>query len=76
MDVWFVGLRGKAANPTYMNPLTPNNMFRYLRFAILVGKALRHTLQERRQTPLSRFEYGSQVQQTYARYPDSDAGTY
>src|SRR4030042_6951055 len=31
----FVGLRDKAANPTYMSPLTPNKMFRNLRFSIL-----------------------------------------
>ena len=36
-------------------------------------QALRHTLQEQLQTPLSRFEYEAQVQDAYARYPDSDA---
>jgi hypothetical protein len=36
-------------------------------------QALRHTLQEQKQTPISRPEYAAQVKQSYARYPDTDA---
>jgi hypothetical protein len=36
-------------------------------------QAMRHTLQEQMQIPFSRFDYEALVQQTYARYPDSDA---
>ena len=46
---------------------------RTLSLSPAMTQALRHTLQEQMKTPLSRFEYESQVQQTYARYPDSDA---
>jgi len=46
---------------------------RRLSLSLAMTQALRHTLQEQMKTPLSRFEYESQVQQVYARYPDSDA---
>lgn len=46
---------------------------RLLRISPAMTQALRQTLQEQMQTPLSRLEYESGVQQTYARYPDSDA---
>lgn len=36
-------------------------------------QALRQTLQAQQQSPLSRIQYEAQVQQTYARYLDSDA---
>jgi hypothetical protein len=36
-------------------------------------QALRHTLQEQLNTPCSRIQYESQVQQAYARYPVTDA---
>jgi hypothetical protein len=36
-------------------------------------QALRHTLQEQKQAPISRSEYEAQVKQAYARYPDTDA---
>ena len=36
-------------------------------------QALRHTLQEQMNTPCSRTQYEAQVQQAYARYPDTDA---
>lgn len=46
---------------------------RMLSISPAMTQALRHTLQEQAQTPLSRFEYEAQVQQAYARYPDTDA---
>lgn len=46
---------------------------RKLSLSPAMTQALRHTLQAQMKTPLSRFEYESQVQQIYARYPDSDA---
>lgn len=46
---------------------------RMLSISPAMTQTLRHALQEQMRTPLSRFEYESQVQQTYARYPDSDA---
>ncbi len=46
---------------------------RMLSMSPALTQALRHALQEQMKTPLSRFEYESQVQQIYARYPDSDA---
>ena len=36
-------------------------------------QAMRQTLQEQSHIPFSRFDYEALVQQTYARYPDSDA---
>lgn len=46
---------------------------RMLNISPALTQALRHTLQEQMQTPLSRAEYEAQVQQAYARYPDTDA---
>ena len=46
---------------------------RMLNISPAMTQALRHTLQEQTLTPLSRYEYEAQVQQAYARYPDSDA---
>lgn len=46
---------------------------RTLSISPAMAQALRHTLQEQAQTPFSRYEYEAQVQQAYARYPDSDA---
>lgn len=46
---------------------------RRLSLSPAMTEALRQALQEQMKKPLSRFEYESQVQQTYARYPDSDA---
>ena len=45
---------------------------RLLSISPAMTQALRHTLQEQMQSPLSRIEYEAQVQQAYARYPDSD----
>jgi hypothetical protein len=46
---------------------------RRLSLSPTMTQALRQTLQAQMKTPLSRLEYEAQVQQTYARYPDSDA---
>lgn len=46
---------------------------RMLNISPALTQALRHTLQEQMQTPISRAEYEAQVQQAYARYPDTDA---
>jgi len=46
---------------------------RMLSISPTMTQALRHTLQEQTLTPLSRHEYEAQVQQAYARYPDTDA---
>lgn len=46
---------------------------RTLSISPAMTQALRHTLQEQTLTPISRFEYEAQVQQAYARYPDTDA---
>jgi len=46
---------------------------RKLSLSPALTQALRHTLHTQMETPLSRFEYESGVQQTYARFPDSDA---
>lgn len=46
---------------------------RMLNIGPAMTQALRHTLQEQMQSPCSRLQYESQVKQTYARYPDSDA---
>lgn len=46
---------------------------RRLSLSPTMTQALRHALQEQAKQPFSRFEYESQVQQVYARYPDSDA---
>ena len=46
---------------------------RMLSISPTMTQALRHTLLEQTLTPLSRYEYEAQVQQAYARYPDTDA---
>jgi len=46
---------------------------RMLDISPALTQALRHTLQEQMQMPISRPEYEAQVQQAYARYPDTDA---
>lgn len=46
---------------------------RMLSISPVITQALRHTLQEQLQTPLTRAEYDAQVKQAYARHPDSDS---
>ena len=46
---------------------------RKLSISPVMTQALRHTLLEQLQTPISRSEYEAQVQQAYARHPDSDS---
>ena len=46
---------------------------RKLSLSSAMTQALRQTLQAQQQTPLARIQYEAQVQQAYARYPDSDA---
>ena len=46
---------------------------RMLSISPVMTQALRHTLEEQLQTPLTRAEYETQVTQAYARNPDSDS---
>jgi hypothetical protein len=46
---------------------------RILRMGRAMTQAMRKTLQQQAQISFSRFDYEALVQQTYARYPDSDA---
>jgi SseB protein N-terminal domain len=46
---------------------------RMLHLSPVMTQALRHTLQEQKQNPVSRTEYSEQVRQAYTRHPDSDA---
>lgn len=46
---------------------------RMLSISPVMTQALRHTLQEQFQTPLSRSEYEAQVKKAYTHHPDSDA---
>ena len=46
---------------------------RRLSLSPAMTEALRKILQTQQQTPLSRIQYEAQVQQTYARYPDTDS---
>jgi hypothetical protein len=46
---------------------------RIVRMGREMTQAMRQTLQQQAQIPFSRFDYEALVQQTYARYPDSDA---
>jgi hypothetical protein len=46
---------------------------RTLSISPVMTQALRHTLQEQLQTPISRSQYEAQVRQAYARHPDSDS---
>lgn len=46
---------------------------RMLSISPVMTQALRHTLQEQLQTPITRADYESQVKQAYARHPDSDS---
>lgn len=46
---------------------------RMLSISPTMTQALRHTLLEQLQTPLTRAEYEAQVKQAYARHPNSDS---
>ena len=46
---------------------------RIVYMGLAMTQAMRHTLQEQMKISFSRFDYEALVQQTYARYPDSDA---
>jgi len=46
---------------------------RMLSISPVLTQALRHTLQEQLQTPITRSDYEARVKQAYARHPNSDS---